>query len=625
MSSPPATVYRAAQLGRAELKQVVRQYGIRTVINLTGCCDPLPPYLDESRATAELNICQEDVGFSACRLPPVQAVRELVEVLDRCDYPVLFHCHRGIDRTGMASAVALLLHTDTSLAEAREQLGLRYGHWPFGKTAQWTTFSICIRTGSAAGRTPRKTSAAGPRPNTAPANAGPRSSGSIRRPGRCMPRPDRPFGFRVRCVNTSVKPWVLQPGDNAGVHLGWFVINDDQNYEAGEGRSGLFDAVVPPQGRVDLTVALPALSPGATTWTSTWWTSSTPGFTSGGHEAGDGGSGGPVKKKWRLLGSVVLVGVLAWRIDWAQAAGALAHAHWALWAAGLGVYLFAQAVSAVRWRMLARVQGFGGSQLRYLGYYFIGMFFNLMLPTSIGGDMLRTWYLATREGAALPAERRQAAAILSVTGDRLNGLVALIGVACVAVLCCPTPLPPWILWIVGGLTTAALVGLAAAAVGRPAAGRRGRACAGWRTGASLYVKDPRTLLSRHAAVVRGAGGQRAAGLSDGRGAGPARAAGLLRRAGAAGDVGVAVADQPQRHGPARAGHRGAAAPVRRQRRPRPSRFAVLTFAVYTAASLPGSAVLLLGRFPRFEEVRPDDDAVGGDSDQGRTRQPPAAA
>ena len=73
---------------------------------------------------------------------------------------------------------------------------------------------------------------------------------------------DRPFGFRVRCVNTSIKAWVLQPGDNAGVHLGWFVINDDQNYEAGEGRSGLFDAVVPPQGHVDLTVALPALSPG---------------------------------------------------------------------------------------------------------------------------------------------------------------------------------------------------------------------------------------------------------------------------------------------------------------------------------------------------------------------------
>ncbi len=76
--------------------------------------------------------------------------------------------------------------------------------------------------------------------------------------------------------------------------------------------------------------------------------------------------------------------------------------------------------------MLARVQGFGGSPGRYLAYYFIGMFFNLLLPTSIGGDMVRTWYLVTREGSALPREKRRAAAFLSVFGDRLNGLVALV-------------------------------------------------------------------------------------------------------------------------------------------------------------------------------------------------------
>ena len=222
-----------------------------------------------------------------------------------------------------------------------------------------------------------------------------------------------------------------------------------------------------------------------------------------------------MKKQWRLLGSVVLVGVLAWRIDWTQAAGALAHAHahWALWAAGLGVYLFAQAVSAGRRGMLARVQGFGGSQLRYLGYYFIGMFFNLMLPTSIGGDMLRTWYLTTREGAALPPERRRAAAVLAVSGDRLNGLVALIGVACVAVLCCPTPLPPWVLWIVGGLRPRPLPAWQFA-VGRPTAGLLA-APARRRTTLSLHQR-PANTASCHAAVVRGAGGQRAAGLPDGR-------------------------------------------------------------------------------------------------------------
>ena len=258
----PGYVYRAARLDGPTLKQVARQYGIRTVVNLTGCCDPLPPYLDESRATADLNICQEDVGFSACRLPPVPAVRELVAVLDHCDYPVMFHCHRGIDRTGMASAVALLLHTDVSLSEARAQLGLRYGHWPLGRTGQmdrffdlyqawlagrahtpaefrrWATAEYCPGEGRA--RIERLDASAGP----------------------VTAAPGRPCGFRVRCTNTSVEPWGLQPGTNAGIHLGWYLIADADGAEVGEGRSGLFDAVVRPGDAVDLTVALPPLPKG---------------------------------------------------------------------------------------------------------------------------------------------------------------------------------------------------------------------------------------------------------------------------------------------------------------------------------------------------------------------------
>jgi len=69
-----------------------------------------------------------------------------------------------------------------------------------------------------------------------------------------------------------------------------------------------------------------------------------------------------VKKKWpRLLGTAVLVAVLAWRVDWARAAAAVAGADGRLWLAGLGVYLLAQALSAWRWRLLAQAQGFGGS------------------------------------------------------------------------------------------------------------------------------------------------------------------------------------------------------------------------------------------------------------------------
>ena len=272
--------------------------------------------------------------------------------------------------------------------------------------------------------------------------------------------------------------------------------------------------------------------------------------------------------------------------------------------------------------MLSRVQGFSGSQLRYLGYYFIGMFFNLVLPTSIGGDMLRTWYLVTREGAAIPKERRQAAGFLSVTGDRLNGLLALIGVAVIAALCCPTPLPPWILWIVRGLSIAALVGLAAVPWAGPLLASRPRLR--WLAQAPLYVKDPKTMFfaTLLSFVVQGANVLLAwlMGAALGLPVPPAYYGVLAPLVTLVSLLPISLNGMGLRELATVVllhpfGVNGGAAVT----------LAVLTFAVYTAASLPGSAVLLLGRFPRFEEVRPDDDAIGGDSDQGRTRQPPAAA
>ena len=238
--------------------------------------------------------------------------------------------------------------------------------------------------------------------------------------------------------------------------------------------------------------------------------------------------------------------------------------------------------------------------VRYLAYYFIGMFFNLILPTSIGGDMVRTWYLATREGRPCPgaaaggrvpqrdrrppqrprrADRRglrrrallpdAAAAVDSLDRRRADGRGR---------------------WPASGRSAVA-VGLLLAA--RP----RLRWLAAVRRLSTS--EHPRTLLlaTLLSFVVQVA--NVAAGLADGRGAGPARAAGLLRRPGAAGGAGVAAADQPQRHGPARAGHGGAAAPVRRRRRPRPSPSPCSPSPSPRRPVCAGSAVLLLGRFPRL--------------------------
>ena len=53
---------------------------------------------------------------------------------------------------------------------------------------------------------------------------------------------------------------------------------------------------------------------------------------------------------------------------------------------------------------------------QFIGFYFIGMFFNLLLPTSVGGDVVRAWYL---DAARAGAPRR----FVSVLLDRGSGLL----------------------------------------------------------------------------------------------------------------------------------------------------------------------------------------------------------
>lgn len=178
-----------------------------------------------------------------------------------------------------------------------------------------------------------------------------------------------------------------------------------------------------------------------------------------------------MKKYWRVLGSLVLVGLLVWRIDWRQAASAFEKLDATYWLLALALYLATQGVSAVRWQLLGHTLGLQGRWRDYLAHYFVGMFFNLVLPTSVGGDVVRAWYLGRspqpnsspqgREGQEVIAPSRRTAAFLSVLADRVNGFAVLIIVACAATLFCPIRLPGWILATVAGMGAACLVGLAA--------------------------------------------------------------------------------------------------------------------------------------------------------------------
>ncbi|HZT81258.1 MAG TPA: tyrosine-protein phosphatase [Gemmataceae bacterium] len=254
----PGQVYRCAQPTGADLERLARDRGIRTVVNLRGCADPEPWYLAESRAAHRLGLSLEDVCLSATRLPSAHELRQLVEVLDRSERPILLHCYRGADRTGLASAMARLLYTDDTPAAALRHLGPRYGHFAVGRPAYLDLFFDLYAEWLA--ESGREHSPAAFR----------RWAVSEYCPGACRARlelietPDyvvagRPFVVRVRAHNTSVRPWRLKPGENAGIQA-HFIVCDEQARPVAEGKAGLFNAEVPPGGSIDLALAVPALA-----------------------------------------------------------------------------------------------------------------------------------------------------------------------------------------------------------------------------------------------------------------------------------------------------------------------------------------------------------------------------
>lgn len=250
-------VYRCSQPSPERLERLIRDYDIRTVINLRGCCAPAKWYLDECRVTSQRGVSQEDICLSAGRLPSIAEMRRLLDVLDHCEYPVLLHCRRGSDRTGLVSALVLLLQTDVGLDEARWQLGPRFGHIPLGRCAnlnrffdlyeEWLRDSGLTHTPAVLHRWLEKEYC----------------------PDQCMAtltlvsRPDpiragEPLVFRVRARNTSTKTWHLGPAVNAGVHA-MYTLHDDQDHQWLVERAGLFTADVAPGEAIELSIVLPRL------------------------------------------------------------------------------------------------------------------------------------------------------------------------------------------------------------------------------------------------------------------------------------------------------------------------------------------------------------------------------
>jgi uncharacterized membrane protein YbhN (UPF0104 family) len=152
----------------------------------------------------------------------------------------------------------------------------------------------------------------------------------------------------------------------------------------------------------------------------------------------------------RVAVTAVLVAWIVRTVDLRAVGRAITRVRPGTFTAGLALYVAGQALSAWKWALLGRAVGFEQSLADYTRFYFIGMFVNLLGPSTVGGDLARGLYLA--------GGRRPGVALNSVLFDRVSGLSILMGLGALALVCFPgygLPAPLVGLMVAGGAALAA--------------------------------------------------------------------------------------------------------------------------------------------------------------------------
>jgi hypothetical protein len=127
----PGRVYRSAQ-PRAGLRELIRDHKIASIVNLRGGSIGDDWYVNEVRTTRETGIDFYDFPMSATHRPSRRELLTLLDLLDRCRYPLLIHCKSGSDRTGLLSALYRMSREGEPPEEAEAEFSIGYGHFEIG-------------------------------------------------------------------------------------------------------------------------------------------------------------------------------------------------------------------------------------------------------------------------------------------------------------------------------------------------------------------------------------------------------------------------------------------------------------------------------------------------------------
>jgi protein tyrosine/serine phosphatase len=122
----PNQIYRSAQLPPEKLTALIQAKHIKSILNLRGDNMKQEWYQHELAISQTLQVQHYDLALRAYRLPAWQSVEQLIDLINAAPKPLLIHCEGGSDRSGLASAIALIL-VDKPLETSKQQFSFRYG------------------------------------------------------------------------------------------------------------------------------------------------------------------------------------------------------------------------------------------------------------------------------------------------------------------------------------------------------------------------------------------------------------------------------------------------------------------------------------------------------------------
>jgi glycosyltransferase 2 family protein len=111
--------------------------------------------------------------------------------------------------------------------------------------------------------------------------------------------------------------------------------------------------------------------------------------------------------------------LIAFKVDTRELWNILKQAHIGYYLAAILVYYIVQIFSAYRWFLLLKPINLKTRFAKILSFYYLGMYFNFFLPTAIGGDAVRVYYLHKEE-------KKLSQSTTSVFLDRDLGMAALL-------------------------------------------------------------------------------------------------------------------------------------------------------------------------------------------------------